>query len=927
MKKTPKEGRGRTTPNEMPTKIGREMFFSLKNFGKTGFSPFLEESYLSKEFYLSNPDYQKMNFGSFQNHARRVAEQVIAVMTDAERKIEEARLARKLKEDEAKITTVASIQNTTTSPPNRSNSRVQSLRDTIVAAYPNGEMAIVIFELDGDIDGRAFELQFANNGQQIAVRSRVPVELTKAELLLCANKDRKPMQDADSMLLNQVIKERLKGCEKDKDGILWELREIIDLPFPCKRSLYNRIGNEIPSYLLRENKKGYAWGYFWVVGEHVGNKEEGPTTIRCKASSDDESDDESVCNDTTSQQESTENDFQDMSVQYESLSDDSSIEEIEHNLKQGKKDNGGLENQLEKKTTELQSLKESFALLQNSVESKNWEIAHLKQKINENSADIHRHNDSFELLQQNVESKNLEIARLNQVLKESNEQLAKFALLNENFGQLQQNLQSKNLEISQLQQIIHESNHREELNKKESSDEYYFLQNKFQELQRNLEDKSTECSNLSEEINRHQEKLRDVETKWKKEKIQRTVEKKSLNAEIKTLSQRLKKMEKEVQKAVENRKVDERDIEVNLLKIQQLESTIHQMQTEIETRELRLAELQNVINWKDEQYQKIQVSLQTKFNEERTALQEQVRVLHYQNIEKGNLHANKPSNTEKSNEPKNETQPEIETPLRNCERLEEPCCEESNSNEGAKRDRMDANDNRSAHVEDNLIDKEYCEKPSDIAANGMEANEEEQNLNTLSTNKNSALDRKEREEMEANDINNIQEIHNTPEKQSLTTLSTNKNSTPERKSLGTISTNKNNRKTTRRKEKKVARKRQNQKKKLQEWKSQIEAKENLKTPSPLRNKEEGKCTKSQIEAENNLQALSQTDDVSIAEQLWGFSDEDLDDEEQLIVGRKRKSAIYETIEESDLGPPTKKIRKSRRLEEKRVARLLKDKVD
>ncbi len=66
--------------------------------------------------------------------------------------------------------------------------------------------------------------------------------------------------------------------------------------------------------------------------------------------------------------------------------------------------------------------------------------------------------------------------------------------------------------------------------------------------------------------------------------------------------------------------------------IQQLESTVNQMQAEIKTRECRLAELQNVINWKDEQYQKIQVSLQAKFNQERTALQERVQELHNQNI-------------------------------------------------------------------------------------------------------------------------------------------------------------------------------------------------------------------------------------------------------------------------------------------------------
>ncbi len=92
--KTTKEGRGRTTPNEMPSKVGRLMFHDLMKSSKSGYSPFLEQSYLSKQFYNSRQEYTQMNFGSFQNHARRVATQVLAVMTDAEKKAEQARIAR-----------------------------------------------------------------------------------------------------------------------------------------------------------------------------------------------------------------------------------------------------------------------------------------------------------------------------------------------------------------------------------------------------------------------------------------------------------------------------------------------------------------------------------------------------------------------------------------------------------------------------------------------------------------------------------------------------------------------------------------------------------------------------------------------------------------------------------------------------------------
>jgi hypothetical protein len=93
------------------------------------------------------------------------------------------------------------------------STRVQSLRDTIVAPYPSNEMAIVIFELDGDVDDEsAIQLEFSQNGQQIAIHGRVPKELTNAALLMGATKGRSSIQDADCVLLDQVIKERVEMC-------------------------------------------------------------------------------------------------------------------------------------------------------------------------------------------------------------------------------------------------------------------------------------------------------------------------------------------------------------------------------------------------------------------------------------------------------------------------------------------------------------------------------------------------------------------------------------------------------------------------------------------------------------------------------------------------------------------------------------------
>jgi chromosome segregation ATPase len=234
--------------------------------------------------------------------------------------------------------------------------------------------------------------------------------------------------------------------------------------------------------------------------------------------------------------------------------------------------------------------------------------------LNESKADLQRRNESFGILQQSVDSKNLEIANLKQIIQESNERSSELQFLNEKFRLLQQSLESKNVEIARLQQIIDEGTHHHEQN----NAELCVMKDKINELEGDLQNKNVECSLLKKEIKAVNEKLecrnddlREIETKLKKEKMERVVQKKSEMKNTKELNQKVKKVETELRKAVAD----------NLQKVQHLETAIFQKQAEIETGERRLAELQNVISWKDEQYQKIQVTLQAKFNQELKALQ------------------------------------------------------------------------------------------------------------------------------------------------------------------------------------------------------------------------------------------------------------------------------------------------------------------
>jgi hypothetical protein len=62
----------------------------------------------------------------------------------------------------------------------------------------------------------------------------------------------------------------MKKDKQDEDREHWELRDEEDLAFPCRPFFYNKLGQEIESYILDHNERGYTWGYFWLVGRRVG---------------------------------------------------------------------------------------------------------------------------------------------------------------------------------------------------------------------------------------------------------------------------------------------------------------------------------------------------------------------------------------------------------------------------------------------------------------------------------------------------------------------------------------------------------------------------------------------------------------------------------------------------------------------------------
>jgi hypothetical protein len=76
--------------------------------------------------------------------------------------------------------------------------------------------------------------------------------------------------DADCMIVDAAIKNQMASYKKEEDGEYWELGDEEDLLFPCHPFLYNKLGQQVGSYILDCNNQGYAWGYFWLVPSHAG---------------------------------------------------------------------------------------------------------------------------------------------------------------------------------------------------------------------------------------------------------------------------------------------------------------------------------------------------------------------------------------------------------------------------------------------------------------------------------------------------------------------------------------------------------------------------------------------------------------------------------------------------------------------------------
>jgi hypothetical protein len=297
------------------TEGGKRLLQDFLDHKTTGFCPFKEKGIGGVDHWRSRQIYQDVSHSAFRNQSKKTAKIAMAQLTaeesDGDDDESEADDRNSLEEEESEDEDEEQNQysddeedsnDDEESDDERSSSddaskdsnehgdvfdnfgwgklsleteRRNSPRKPFNEVYPMGDRIFLLFELDGDVrDEISNQFEISENGKKVCRWGRVPAARMEAINLIggvgLATASEFSFLDADCMIVDAAIKKRMGSYKKDEDGEYWELRDEEDLVFPCRPFFYNKLGQQVESYILDRNDRGYAWGYFWLVGRHVG---------------------------------------------------------------------------------------------------------------------------------------------------------------------------------------------------------------------------------------------------------------------------------------------------------------------------------------------------------------------------------------------------------------------------------------------------------------------------------------------------------------------------------------------------------------------------------------------------------------------------------------------------------------------------------
>ena len=153
------------------------------------------------------------------------------------------------------------------------------MRKPFLLEYPTRNKLGIVCCLDGDVEDRTSnEFRLSNDGRTMTRMRRVPKACSSGSFLLKGidGEDKQEgfmpgfgSTDIDVQVIDSAIQKRLKNCKREKNGDIWEPRDVIDLPFPCMPTIVSKEGKAMKTFKSRMNANGFWWAYFWLVGKHA----------------------------------------------------------------------------------------------------------------------------------------------------------------------------------------------------------------------------------------------------------------------------------------------------------------------------------------------------------------------------------------------------------------------------------------------------------------------------------------------------------------------------------------------------------------------------------------------------------------------------------------------------------------------------------
>jgi hypothetical protein len=148
---------------------------------------------------------------------------------------------------------------------------LQISRTPFITEYPSGDKLLAIFPLDGNVsDSQSIQFEFIEDNTAIRRWGKIPKERENCVAMIGLGTE-KPSKmgfsDPDLMVVDAEIKKRLKAnnYQRDENGDIWELRATLQLPFQCQPQFYTRDGKALKSFRMRNNGRGFSWGFFWLL--------------------------------------------------------------------------------------------------------------------------------------------------------------------------------------------------------------------------------------------------------------------------------------------------------------------------------------------------------------------------------------------------------------------------------------------------------------------------------------------------------------------------------------------------------------------------------------------------------------------------------------------------------------------------------------